>query len=248
MKKILYLLSVFLLTVCVNAQTTSKPQRIIIIDGYFFNKMPISQGNTSNVYMIETAKGTTAIGIELSEPLTEEALKHSIPIEQIPEGELLLERYNEIIENQKGLSIKSGQETILKEGEKFPDFSATDIDGKTWTNADVKGKVMVLNLWFTGCAPCPAEMPELSTWKDEMPDVMFFSSTYENAERTRPVLESKKFNWIPIVNDTQFKEFVGAKGYPMTIVIDKEGVITKVEYGTSSTQRAELKEIILSLR
>lgn len=64
---------------------------------------------------------------------------------------------------------------------------------------------MVLNLWFTGCAPCRAEMPILSTWKDEMPDVMFFSSTYEDAEKAKPVLEQQKFNWIPLINDKQFK-------------------------------------------
>ena len=62
---------------------------------------------------------------------------------------------------------------LIKVGDKFSDFSATDITGKRWTNADIEGKITVLNLWFTGCGPCRAEMPELSTWKDEMSDVMF---------------------------------------------------------------------------
>ena len=107
---------------------------------------------------------------------------------------------------------------------------------------------MVLNLWFTGCGPCRKEMPELSTWKDEMPEVMFFSSTYESPEVAKQVLDKIHFNWIPLVNDTQFKEFIGNNGYPLTIVVDKSGKIAAFEYGTSPEQRASLKKKISELR
>ena len=107
---------------------------------------------------------------------------------------------------------------------------------------------MVLYLWFTGCGPCRAEMPELSEWKNEMPEVMFFSSTYESPEIARQVLDKGTFNRIALVNDTQFKKFIGSNGYPLTIVVDKNGTIAKVEYGTSPEQREELKKTILSLR
>ncbi|MDE6322216.1 MAG: TlpA family protein disulfide reductase, partial [Muribaculaceae bacterium] len=137
---------------------------------------------------------------------------------------------------------------LIRVGDSFPRFAATDIDGRTWTNADVEGRVMVLNLWFTGCGPCRREMPELSTWKDEMPEVMFFSSTYEAPEIARQVLDKGHFNWIPLVNDTQFKEWIGGNGYPLTIVVDKSGKIAAYEYGTSPEQRASLKKVITDLR
>lgn len=137
---------------------------------------------------------------------------------------------------------------LIKDGDVFPDFSAVDITGKKWTNADIKGKIMVLNLWFTGCATCRKEMPELSTWKDEMPDVMFFSSTYESPEVARQVLDNVKFNWIHLVNDTRFKNFIGNNGYPLTIVVDKYGKIAAFKYGTSPEQRESLKNKISKLR
>lgn len=161
---------------------------------------------------------------------------------------MLLAQYDEAKAQGKGASLSFARKILLEEGSRFPDFSATDIDGRTWTGADVAGKVMVLNLWFTGCGPCRAEMPELSRWKDEMPDVMFFSSTYEDAGRARPVLEEQGFNWIALVGDTQFRKFVGPNGYPLTVVIDKEGIVAQVEYGTSPLQRDALKEKIRSLR
>ena len=41
-----------------------------------------------------------------------------------------------------------------------------------------------------------------------MPDVMFFSVTYEKSETARPVLECTGFNRIPLVNETMIKETV----------------------------------------
>ena len=91
-------------------------------------------------------------------------------------------------------------------------------------------------------------MPELSIWKNEMPDVMFFSSTYESVEIARPIVEKHGFNWIHLVDNEKFKEFIGSNGFPMTIIVDKAGVVSMIEHGTSPTQRAELKKKIEELR
>src|SRR5665647_3071269 len=39
--------------------------------------------------------------------------------------------------------------------------SGTTLQGVTWTVADAKGKVLVLNVWGQWCGPCVAEMPHL---------------------------------------------------------------------------------------
>ncbi len=249
MKVMKYIISILCLILSFginNAQ--EQPQKMIIIEGYFFNNMPVAKTDISKMHILKTPNGSMALGIELSNPLPAEAIQYAVPIDEVTEGEVLLERYNEAVSRASGISVSVRKDSIIKEGDKFPEFTATDINGKTWTNADINGKVMVLNLWFTGCGPCRAEMPELSKWKNEMPDVMFFSATYENAERAKPVLDSQGFNWIALINDTQFAKFIGSNGYPMTIVVDKSGVIKKVEYGTSPIQLTELKKFIQSLR
>lgn len=232
-----------------------KPKRIIIVNGYFFNELPSAVKSSATpqdmkMFFIETPNETKALGMySPSIELSEESLRYAIPVENVDEGAELLRRYNEQRENSNNVGFTmAATKPLVKVGEQFPDFSATDIAGRTWTNADVNGKVMVLNLWFTGCGPCRGEMPELSTWKDEMPDVMFFSSTYEAPEIARQVLDKMNFNWIPLVNDTQFREYIGNNGYPLTIVIDKSGKIAAFEYGTSPEQRAALKSKIRELR
>lgn len=255
MKKIALILAAVCAMAAVRAvaQETSAPKRIIIIDSKFFRNLPegVAKMMTPDgikFFMISTPNGTKAVGIKMPEPLSDEVLRDTLPMAQVPEAVELLRRFDEAQAKSEGIKVSSNKtEPLLKEGTKFPEFTATDMDGRTWDNADVKGKVMVLNIWFTGCGPCRAEMPELSTWKDEMPDVMFFSSTYESADIARPVIESCKFNWIPLVNDTLFHQYIGNNGYPLTVVIDKEGIVAMVEYGTSATQREALKQKITSL-
>lgn len=236
------------LSLSVNAQTVNGKQKLLIIEGHFFNEIPVAKDLISKINIVSTPSGTKAMGLTLSKPLPEEALKYEIPKDKVKDADELLQRLKETKDNSMTISFNASETPLLKEGDAFPEFTATDINGKTWTNADVKGKVMVLNLWFTGCAPCRAEMPILSTWKDEMPDVMFFSSTYEDAEKAKPVLEQQKFNWIPLINDKQFKKYIGTKGYPLTVVVGKNGKIAKVEYGTSPVQREEVKKKIEELR
>lgn len=244
--KLLFIACCIAMCISTNAQERTS-QKIYIVNGYFFHEIPVSNKLINGVFTVKTDNGTKASCLTLSQDLPEEALLYTIPKEQVTEADELLGRYESEKGNAIGISFDEGEQ-LIKVGDKFPKFSATDITGKVWTNDDVAGKVMVLNCWFTGCGPCRAEMPELSTWKNEMPDVIFFSSTYENADEAKSVLEERGFNWIALVNDTQFKEYVGNNGYPMTIVVDKDGVIRQIEYGTSILQRNSIKRTIQSLR
>ena len=246
-RQILAVVALTFVSLCVNAQT-SRPKSIIVIDGYFFNEMPVSKQNIAKMHMLQTPNGTMALGLELSTELSEEALKFAIPKESVPDADILLQKYNEAKGANSSISLSVARKAALNVGDKFPSFTVSDIDSKQWTEADIDGKVAVFNLWFSGCGPCRAEMPELSIWKNEMPDVMFFSATYESAEVARPIIDKQGFNWTHLVDNTQFKEFIGSNGYPMTIIVDKAGIVSMIEHGTSPTQRAELKKKIEELR
>jgi thiol-disulfide isomerase/thioredoxin len=48
------------------------------------------------------------------------------------------------------------------DGTPGPDYAFNDAAGKPMKIADLKGKVVVMNLWATWCGPCQIEMPELA--------------------------------------------------------------------------------------
>ena len=127
-----------------------------------------------------------------------------------------------------------------KEGEPFPQFSEKDMDGRTWTNDSVKGRVMVLNLWYSGCGPCRAEMPILSEWKNQLPGVMFFSATYHDAETAKRITDKHLFTWTHLIEAKDMMAWIGTEGFPLTIVVDKKGIVRHTVHGTNEDKRAEL--------
>ena len=51
--------------------------------------------------------------------------------------------------------------TLVKIGDKAPDFSFTSEEGKTTYLSDLKGKVIWINFFATWCPPCRKELPHL---------------------------------------------------------------------------------------
>jgi len=110
-----------------------------------------------------------------------------------------------------------------------PAFSLTDATGKTRTNADYKGKVLVLHLWATWCPACVAEMPEFIEIQKNHPDIAVLGLSKDKDEgKHRQFLESKKVNFpSAIVPKSYIEQLVKAVGpisaIPTTIVVNKQG-------------------------
>ena len=248
----LFLALCALVALSVSAQTPADGlmKAKVMIDGYFFSEMPEHLSENVMMLFLKAPDGERFCAIVHTDggELTAEEKANALPVEKVEYGAELLREYEKFKDMQPGGKFSNKyMAPLVNVGDKFPAFTATDLNGNVWTNESVKGKVMVLNIWYTGCGPCRKEMPELSEWKNEMPEVMFFSSTHESAELAGPVLEKHGFNWIPLVNKKQFRDFRGSKGFPMTIIVDKEGVVRDVVNGTSPETRDRLLTMIRSL-
>lgn len=111
-------------------------------------------------------------------------------------------------------------------GKPLPDFVFKDILGNTYTPEDIKGKVVVINLWFTSCAPCIKEIPELNELVKEYENndaVLFLALALdEKGPRLGTFLETHVFNYsiVPSAQDYVVKK-LQASSFPTHIVLDK---------------------------
>ncbi|MDR0787065.1 MAG: TlpA family protein disulfide reductase [Gemmatimonadota bacterium] len=53
-------------------------------------------------------------------------------------------------------------------GSSAPDFTAREMGGTTVNLKDLRGKVILLNIWATWCDPCREEMPSMQRLYDEL--------------------------------------------------------------------------------
>lgn len=51
-------------------------------------------------------------------------------------------------------------------GSRLPEFSIEDLQGHQISSADLRGKVVLVDLWATWCGPCKKEMPGYQKLED----------------------------------------------------------------------------------
>jgi thiol-disulfide isomerase/thioredoxin len=129
-----------------------------------------------------------------------------------------------------------------------PSGPFTGPDGKPLTVADLKGKVVVLNLWATWCAPCRKEMPTLAQLQAAYagkPVVVVALSTDGDADlaKARAFIEGNKpLSFYHVSTDWAFKLNPPAQGFPTTLIFDKSGherarVVGEADWGSADAHK-----------
>ena len=150
---------------------------------------------------------------------------------------------------EEAMKMQNDFEAKLK-GKPFPDFTLTDLSDTTHTSESIKGKVVVINLWFTACAPCIHEMPELNKIVGEYKeneDVLFLAFALDPKSRVDKFLKKYKFDYN-IIPDSQ--EYITKKlnppGYPTHIVLDKNSNVVFLFSGYTPQAGEAIKSYINS--
>jgi peroxiredoxin len=106
------------------------------------------------------------------------------------------------------------------------DFTLTDLQGKTWSLRELKGKVVLVNFWATWCPPCRKEMPDLNTLYQRFKDQGFviLAISDEEADKVKPFIAERNIGY-PILLDPGRKvnELFQVQGIPKSFVYDREG-------------------------
>jgi len=132
-----------------------------------------------------------------------------------------------------GLALAGGLYALGHRGPRVaPDFSVTDLEGRTVRLSALRGKVVLLNLWTTWCAPCVEEMPSIerlyATLRGDDFALLAVSQDEEGKRAVEPFVARMRLSFPVFVDpDHQVGDRYGVWGYPETFVIDRNGRVVE---------------------
>jgi peroxiredoxin len=132
-----------------------------------------------------------------------------------------------------------------------PDFTLTDVDGKSVSLSEYLGtKVILIDFWATWCKPCIAEMSHLQKMYDARKDNLVILAVSMDASETEaqvaPTVKSKGWTF-PVLLDTETRVvslYNPRRAAPYTVLIDRHGKIVKKREGYNPGDEAEIEKDI----
>jgi len=131
---------------------------------------------------------------------------------------------------------KSEPVKLVGAGDVAPDFQLKDTEGRQVKLSDLRGKVVLLNLWATWCPPCKEEMPSMERLHTAMVGqdfIMLAVNVEENAQTVVPkFLEETPYSFSILYDDEGVvQDLYGVSKFPESFIINKDGTIAEKVVG-----------------
>ncbi len=126
-------------------------------------------------------------------------------------------------------------------GEAFPAVNVQTRSGDAFPTADLVGRPLVVNFWYSTCAPCKKELPGFAAVHTKLGDQVRFvgvdtlppSDTEEAFARDKGVQYELLYD-----PDGELTSVVGVAAFPQTLFIDASGTILE-QTGELTAERLE---------
>ena len=132
-----------------------------------------------------------------------------------------------------------------------PDIRFQGADGKPYTLSNFRGKVVLLNVWATWCAPCRKEMPALDQLQQKLGgaefEVIALSIDSGGPAAVRRFYDEMGIRSLAVYVDPSMEGTgkLRALGIPTTLLLDSEG---RERWRKSGPAEWDSPEIVESLR
>ena len=133
---------------------------------------------------------------------------------------------------ERAASPGAGPQTVVgwaSAPQPLPEIRFQDGDGKPYTLSDFRGKVVLLNVWATWCAPCRKEMPTLDRLQQKLGgpafEVVALSINSGGAAVVRQFYDDIGIRSLALYVDPSMEASgkLHTIGIPTTLLLDREG-------------------------
>jgi thiol-disulfide isomerase/thioredoxin len=134
------------------------------------------------------------------------------------------------------LLLLASVSTLAQSSQQSASLTLRDIHGRPLSLADYKGKVVLINFWATWCPPCRQEIPDLTKLQRQYRNkgLQIVGITYppETLSEVRGFARKLRMNYPIALGTKETKaRFTSNETLPMTVVIDRDGVVRTVIEG-----------------
>ena len=134
-----------------------------------------------------------------------------------------------------------------------PQLEASDLHGKVWRLADLRGKVVLINFWASWCPPCLVEMPalqQLTAIYGPEKLVVLAVNFKESSVVVRRYVQRSDLQ-LPVLLDPQglMARQWGVTVFPTTVLVASDGRVKRVvrgEFDWSGPQAAKWLQPLLA--
>ena len=120
-------------------------------------------------------------------------------------------------------------------GHPAPTWEVKDLEGKTHTLEQYRGKVLVLDFWYRGCGWCMRAMPQVKKVAKHYqgrPVAVFGMNNDRKEEDAKFVVEKMALEY-PVLRSDELPGKYGVSGFPTLVIIDQQGKVADVHIGYS---------------
>jgi cytochrome c biogenesis protein CcmG, thiol:disulfide interchange protein DsbE len=132
-----------------------------------------------------------------------------------------------------------------------PALVVPQLDGHVFDLAALRGKVVIVNLWASWCAPCRTEMPRLDAFYRRYRArgvALLGLSVDEVGDRSAVRAIMQKFSYpAALAADAKRNDFGPPLGVPMTWIIDPAGVVRARLTAARAVTEQSLEQEVLPL-
>lgn len=135
-------------------------------------------------------------------------------------------------------------------GQPAADWELKDLEGRSHTLGEYRGRVVVLDFWYRGCGWCIRAMPQMKQLADDFRDqpvAILGLNKDRDIQDARFVADRMGLNYTTLVGAEGVPEKYHVRGFPTLVVVDPQGQVAEFHVGYSPELREEIGAVIRRL-